>query len=371
MQESRRSSVAVCMALAAVVGVSPTDALAAKKDRPPPVFRLAGIFTDNMVLQQDKPIVVWGWAKAGSKVAVTLTQDRAAGEKGMAKAGEQDSGKGTRRPTGPKADDGAYAVTVQYVETNPPKLPTQTVETKAADDGRWHVTFKPAKASFQPTWIIARSGDDVIGVRNILIGEIWVCAGQSNMGWGNFNRKGREAASANFPGLRYVAWHDSWYKPLDDIRRSVAWQVCSPESAQRFSAVPYLYGMFLHRYLKVPVGIINVARGGTLGQAWCLRDELDNIDNTIVKTVLKDYDAQTAMWEDPRQVERIMAEWKKACEQKKVEHAEKVAQLDSDDPFSFVTLSLICQKAGRIPEAEQALMQARQIAFATQQDPDS
>jgi len=69
-------------------------------------------------------------------------------------------------------------------------------------------------------------------------------------------------------GLRYISWHDSWHKPLDDIRNEVRWQVCSPKTAQRFSAVPYLYGMFLHRYLKVPVGIINVARGGTLGQAW-------------------------------------------------------------------------------------------------------
>ena len=97
------------------------------------------------------------------------------------------------------ADDGGYSVTVQYVEKNPPKLTTQAVQTEAGADGRWSVEFNSAKASFRPTWIVAKRGSDVIAVRNVLIGEIWVCAGQSNMGWSNFNRKGREAASAGAP----------------------------------------------------------------------------------------------------------------------------------------------------------------------------
>jgi len=207
-----------------------------------------------------------------------------------------------------------------------PKLAAQTLRTKAGPDGKWSVEFSPAKASFQPTWLIARSGEGLLIVQNALVGEVWVCAGQSNMGWANFNRKDREAASADFPGLRYVAWDDSYYKPLDDVRRNIQWQVCSPQTAQRFSAVPYLYGMYLHRYLKVPVGIINVARGGTLGQTWCMREELESIDSPIIQTVLRDYDAQTTMWEDPKQVERIMAEWERACEEARKAHEQKAAQ---------------------------------------------
>ena len=84
--------------------------------------------------------------------------------------------------------------------------------------------------------------------------------------------------------------------PRDDIQRNIEWRECSPENAQRFSAVPYLFGTFLHRYLKVPLGIINVARGGTLGQTWCLRSELESIDDKIIRTVLADYDAETAVW---------------------------------------------------------------------------
>jgi len=292
-------------------------AVAAPKDAPP-AFRFAKIFTDNMVLQQGKPIRVWGWADAGAPVAVTLTQEAAVGDRAAGGA------------AAPSADAGGYSVTVRYVETNPPRLTTKTLGVTAGGDGRWSVEFPPAKASFQPTWVLAKSGTKTIGIGNVLIGEIWVCAGQSNMGWANFNRKSREAPSADFPGLRYVAWHDSWYKPLDDVRTDIAWSVCSPETAPRFSAVPYLYGMYLHRYLKVPVGIINVARGGTLGQTWCLRSELDPVDNVIIKTVLKDYDALTARWDDPKQVAAIMAEWKQAVEKAKVDHAAKVAKAKAD-----------------------------------------
>ena len=320
MRRFLRVSLVSGLLLGFVAAMVPIGAIAAANDEPPQL-RFAKIFTDNMVLQQEKPIKVWGWAEPDAKVAVTVTQDRATGEAAMAEVAE---------PAAVPEEDGSYSVMVQYVEKNPPKLTPQTIASKAGEDGRWTVEFKPAAASFLPTWIVARSGDDVIVVQNVLIGEIWVCAGQSNMGWSGFNRKDREAASADFPALRYVAWEDSWYKPLDDVRRNINWQVCSPESAERFSAVPYLYGMFLHRYLKVPVGIINVARGGTLGQTWCLREELDNIDNKIIKTVLADYDAETSAWDDPKQVERIMAEWQKACEQTKLEHEKKAAQAKAE-----------------------------------------
>ena len=288
-------------------------------------LRMAKIFTNNMVLQQQKPISVWGWAKPGTSVSVTITQESHVGKPGVTTYQQQ-----TKARVATTSENEEYAVKVQYVEQNPPRLPTQTLQAKAGQDGSWNVRFPAAQASFQPTWVMARSGDAVVAVENVLIGEIWVCAGQSNMGWGNFNRKDREAASADFPGLRYVAWDDSYYEPLDDIRRNINWQECSPQTAERFSAVPYLYGMFLHRYLKVPVGIINVARGGTLGQTWCLRDELTNIDNPIIKTVLADYDADTAAWDNPQQLAKIMAEWEKSVEAAKVEHQQKAAKAKAD-----------------------------------------
>ncbi|HJM56701.1 MAG: hypothetical protein CMJ98_12040 [Planctomycetes bacterium] len=284
-------------------------------------LRFAKILGDNMVLQQQKPITLWGWARPGAAVNVTLTQDAALGQAATDELGS---------PPDANKDNGEYSVAMRYVERNPPKLETQVLKTRADNEGRWSVKFPPARASFQPTWILAESGEQLVVAQNVLIGEIWICAGQSNMGWGNFNRKDREAASADFPGLRYVAWEDSWYKPLTDVRKNISWQECSPQTAQRFSAVPYLYGTFLHRYLKVPVGIINVARGGTLGQTWCLREELDSIDNTLMNTVLAEHDAETAVWDDSLQVAGLMAEWEQSCDVARAEHAKKVAAAQTD-----------------------------------------
>ena len=286
----------------------------------PESLRFAKILSDHVVLQQDKPITIWGWAQPGTSVKVTLSQDVAKGKKAEQEAGVE------RKAV--VADE--YSVSVRYVEKNPPLLQEKTLSAKTDKDGKWSVSFPPAKASFQPTWVIARGGDEIALLRNALIGEVWICAGQSNMGWGNFNRKGRESASADFPGLRYVAWEDSWYKPLDEVRDKIGWKECTPETAQRFSAVPYLFGTFLHRYLKVPVGIINVARGGTLGQTWCLRSELDSIDDKIIKTVLADYDAETAIWDDPKQVATLMKQWERDCDKAEEEHEGKVAKAKAE-----------------------------------------
>lgn len=288
-------------------------------------LRFAKIISDNMVIQQEKPIKVWGWAKPGEVVSVTITQDPAIGERAVAAAVES----GTREDISPLTSDG-YSVTIRYIETNAPKLKSQSTDAKADDDGLWMAMFEPAKASFRPTWITANGGGVTTAVRNVLIGEIWVCAGQSNMGWSNFNRKGREAASADFPGLRYVAWHDSWYQPCDDVRNNIRWQECTPEAAQRFSAVPYLFGMFLHRYLKVPVGVINVARGGTTGQTWCLRDHLNELEHITVQSSLEQYDAETAIWEKPTEVQRIMKQWEEKKEQAKADHVARVEKAKAE-----------------------------------------
>jgi sialate O-acetylesterase len=288
----------------------------------PAEFRFARIIGDGMVLQQEKPITLWGWAPAGAEVAVTLTQDPATGGPAASAALTQ----GTRGAAKPKKDGNDDTVTIRYVEKHPAALQPATLKATAGADGRWSATFPPAKASFQPTWIIAKSGQQTLVAENVLIGEIWLCAGQSNMAWVDFNRKDRETPSADAPALRYVAWDDSWYHPLDDLRKDVRWQECSPATARNFSAVPYLYGLFLHRYLKVPVGIINVARGGTTGDTWCLRDELDGLRHITVTEALRQHDAATATWDNPAEVKRIMNEWEQAKAAAKAEFPKKLAQ---------------------------------------------
>jgi sialate O-acetylesterase len=309
----------LALILCAVIGA------AHAKQEQKPEFRFAAILNDGMVLQQEKPIKIWGWAKPDTQVSVTLTQDAATGTPAVEAAVQS----GTRKGVAGKTSDD-HSVTMRYEEKNPPKFAPQTVKATAGADGAWTVTLAPAKASFQETWIIAKSSENTLAVENVLIGEVWICAGQSNMGWGNFNRKDRVAASSDFPGMRYVAWHDSWYKPLDDVRSKIRWQECSPEAAKGFSSVPYLYGMFLHRYLKVPVGIINVARGGTTGDTWCLREELDGLQHVTVKESLRKYDAETAIWDNPTEVKRIMAEWEQAKVTAKIEHEGKLAKAKAE-----------------------------------------
>ncbi|WP_338687331.1 hypothetical protein [Haloferula helveola] len=285
-------------------------------------FRFSKIIGDHMVLQQGKPVRIRGWAKPGAEVEVTITRD---GEVGAAAIGEATE-EGSRDEARIRKDDGSYSMTIRYEERNAPEMASQTVVAKAAEDGSWVALFEPVKGSFQRSWIIARSDGRTVAVRDVLFGEVWLCAGQSNMEWKDFNRKRREVSSANFPGVRYVAWNDSSYKPLDDIRPRVSWRECTPENAENFSAVPYLYGVFLHRYLKVPVGIINVARGGTTGDTWCLRDELDGIDHVTVTETLRAYDAETAMWDDPEGRKKVMDEWERAKDAARAAHEERVAE---------------------------------------------
>jgi sialate O-acetylesterase len=296
--------------LAAAIMLLASAALARAEERGG--LRFAKIIGEGAVLQQGKPTRVWGWAGPRARVIVTITEDEA-----------------LARPYLTKTDEGAgagYSVTMRYVERNAPAFTPQTRSAVADARGAWRVEFDAMPAGFTPKYIVAKSGGDGIAIGNVLIGEVWVCAGQSNMGWSNFNRKGREAGSADFPGLRYVAWHDSWYKPLDEVRSSIRWTPCSPKAAEKFSAVPYLFGAFLHRYLKTPVGIINVARGGTLGQTWCMREELGAIDSEIMRTVLAEFDAACAKWDDPVQVERIVAEWRKECDEKRAEYEKKLVE---------------------------------------------
>ena len=116
-----------------------------------------------MVLQQQKPIRVWGWATPGKTVTVMLTEDRAAAEAYL-----------TKSEPAPATDE--RTVRLQYQETNAPDFRPQTRTAKADAEGLWLVTFDPVKASFTPKYLVATSGTEGAAIGNILIGEVWVCS---------------------------------------------------------------------------------------------------------------------------------------------------------------------------------------------------
>lgn len=182
-------------------------------------LRLSSIFSDHMVLQQDFPVAVWGWAKPGTDVKVEF--------------------------------DGK-------------------VQSARADaDGSWRATFEPLKANASPSALSVTSGDEQIRVNDVLVGEVWLCSGQSNMEW-----RLRDAAhgtdevnAANWPQIRHIAApRRTSSTPQTDIEAK--WNICSPETAGDFTAVGYFFGRDLHRELHVPVGLVHCSWGGTRIEPW-------------------------------------------------------------------------------------------------------
>lgn len=265
-----------------------------------PSLRFARVFGDHMVLQQGKPLRVWGWARPAAQVAVSITEDAKVAKPFLEEV---------KQP----AEEPKHEVRMGYVEVNALRFRPQQRTTKADGEGAWEVAFDPVAASFTPKFIVARSGDEGAAIGDVVVGEVWVCTGQSNMVMGNWCAKDIEAPGADFPGIRYFRVDASYYKPLEDLEGRPRWVVCSPEAAVRFSAVPCIFARFMHLYLKVPVGVINNARGGTLAMTWCSRGELEAIDFKPVQDILRAYDAETTKWEKAEERERIMKEWETRC----------------------------------------------------------
>jgi len=182
--------------------------------------RLPSVISDNMVLQQGMAVPVWGWADAGEKVAVSF------------------AGKGA--------------------------------ETTANEEGEWMVRLGPFAASSEPReLVVAGSGGTRLTVRNVLVGEVWIGSGQSNMEFPlEPTINGEEfIRNANYPEVRlfYVPRRTA-VAPLEDIEAS--WKPCSPQTVGLFSAVLYHFGRNLHEELGTPIGLIDTSRGATRAEPW-------------------------------------------------------------------------------------------------------
>ena len=181
--------------------------------------KLSRLFADHMVIQQDQPIRLFGWADPGEKVIAEL-----AGKSGSATAGT----------------DGYFRL----------ELPAMKA------DGKSHTLTIKGKNKFT--------------LKDVLLGEVWICSGQSNMEWtvgGTLNAK-EEIASADHPQIRLfnVPGHVSGPVPLEDARGN--WQICSPKTISGFSAVGYFFGRSLQKELDVPVGLVGTNWGGTRIEPW-------------------------------------------------------------------------------------------------------
>jgi sialate O-acetylesterase len=203
---------------AAMMGIVPTaEALAALEPH--------ALFSDNAVLQQKVRVPVWGTTDKPGKVTVSIAGQRA--------------------------------------EATP-------------DGGRWRVELEPLAAG-GPHELTISQGDEKIVRKNVLVGEVWLCGGQSNMQWAlNQSAGGSEAISASANDkLRLITIpreRDS--KPRENVKAS--WVVSSPETTPGFSAVGYFFGRDLQKHLGVPVGLISSNVGGTAAEEWTGQEKLDS-----------------------------------------------------------------------------------------------
>ncbi|MBA2116961.1 sialate O-acetylesterase [Bremerella alba] len=231
---------------------------------------MPALFTDHMVLQRDKPIFIWGTADKGAKVTVTL--------------GEQ-----------------------------------KTTIT-ANDIGKWKAELKPLPAG-GPHEVAVRSGEAEKVITDVLVGEVWVCSGQSNMQWNvlSSNDADMEKLTAKYPEIRLITVpRIGTQEPQDDFDDK--WQLCTPETVNEFSAVGYFFGRQIHQTLDVPVGLIDNAWGGSSAEAWVERD--------LLKSSGK-FDELLARWEKTEETydhENALAQYKKNLDAWK----EKVVQAKKD-----------------------------------------
>ncbi len=197
--------------------------------------KLPQIFADGMVLQRNQPIAVWGWADPGERVTVHLNK--------------------------------------------------QQEETTADAAGKWKLTLSPEQAGGPFRLVV--SGKNTVTLSDVLIGEVWICSGQSNMEWSvaNSDHAEQEMADANYPQIRHVKIpRKTAGMPLDDIEEPVEWKEANPQNVGSFTAVGYFYARELHQRLGVPIGLINTSWGGTMVETWISKEALEK-DKSLKKAV--------------------------------------------------------------------------------------
>ncbi|CAM3656238.1 sialate O-acetylesterase [Flavobacterium chungbukense] len=188
--------------------------------------RMPLIFSDGMVLQRNKEIPVWGFADANESVEVHFNK--------------------------------------------------QIKKTQADKNGKWTVNLSPEKASGPFELVII--GKNKITIKNVLVGEVWICSGQSNMEFQVFKTMNseKEISSADYPMIRHFGVaQDLSGTPKDDLKQG-KWEVANKENVGNFTAVGYYFARKLYSELKIPIGIINTSWGGTNVETWTSREAFEN-----------------------------------------------------------------------------------------------
>ncbi|MBY0232463.1 MAG: sialate O-acetylesterase [Gemmataceae bacterium] len=214
--------------------------------------KLPTVFGDHMVLQRDKKLVVWGWAGLGEKVSVTFSG---------------------------------------------------VTENVAADaKGAWAVELPASKANDKGQELVVKGEKNTVTIKDVLVGDVWVGSGQSNMEWSlRISGDAKEnIAAADHPLIRlYHVPKVKAPKPEKDIK--AAWKTCTPKNVPEFSAALYHFGVALQKELKVPIGLVNSSWGGSRIQPWTVSDpdpkdkEYGQMYNAMIAP-LRDFRVKGVIW---------------------------------------------------------------------------
>ena len=191
-------------------------------------IKLPAVIGDNMVLQQNSEVAIWGWGDPGDEIKVSGSWDN------------------------------------------------DTVKAKISNQSAWKVKLKTPTAGGPFT--VSITGSEEVILRNVMIGEVWICSGQSNMEWNadlKINNAEEEVRNANHPNIRL--FHVKKLGSETPQENCFAkWETCTPETMHSFSAVGYFFGRNLQQNLNVPIGIIEVAWGGTAAEVWVKADLVES-----------------------------------------------------------------------------------------------
>jgi len=259
--------------LTALLGAFATIAHAA-------ALELPRVFGDHMVVQRDKPINVWGWGQGGAAVAVSFNGQ---------------SGKAT-----------------------------------VAADGKWSLQLPAMPFSTKPLEFKVESAGAALVFKNVLIGDVWLCSGQSNMesDAGSIVESDLDLPQAGLPNIRCLTLPlRSSPKPLDNfpieernpfyVELKGVWKVSSPEATKSFTAVGYHFARIVSAITGVPIGLIDNSWGGSVVETWVSRATLETIPE--MKIHLAHADKEAAAYDPAAELEKKMGGWKRAAEKAKAE----------------------------------------------------
>ena len=248
-------------------------------------LRVHSLFQSNMVIQRDKPVDAWGWSKPGQQVTVTF------------------SGK--------------------------------SVSGTANKGGKWTVQLPAMAASSTPAKMTIAGHSSTLTLDNILIGDVWVLGGQSNMAWsiGATDEGNLEVVSANFPNIRMLTIPKIFgpepktnFPRAEEFSRITGveqhagdWHVCTPATVGHMSAIGYVMARRIHMASQVPIGIVNTSRGGTTVEAWTPLAQLRRIDTAEVKARLAEADERLAAYSPEADLKKQIAKFEARVAQMKKE----------------------------------------------------